>query len=101
MKPNNANSPMMSMVLIHHQKPTVRCMSVLSPFLRHVNPGTLAIVMFVALALLNPSRGKDTETGGSPLTGVTKTEEARSSAAEIQAYEFVAKDFGNKGASNR
>ncbi len=72
-------------------------MSVLSPFLRHLNPGTLAIVMFVALALLSTSRGKETETGGSPLTEVTKTEKARS----IQAYEFIAKDFGNKGAPNR
>ena len=101
MKPDNANSHMMSVVLIHHQKPTVRCMSVLSPFLRHLNPGTLAIVMFVALALLSTSRGKETETGGSPLTEVTKTEEARSSAAKIQAYKFIAKDFGNKGAPNR
>jgi hypothetical protein len=101
MKPNRKTSHMMSTAFVHHQKPTVRCMSVLSPFLRHLNPGTLAIVMFVALALLSTSRGKETETGGSPLTEVTKTQKARSSAAEIQAYEFIAKDFGNKGAPNR
>jgi hypothetical protein len=57
--------------------------------------------MFVALALLSTGRGKETETGGSPLTEVTKTEKARFSAAEVQAYEFIAKDFGNKGAPIR
>jgi hypothetical protein len=75
-------------------------MSILSPFLRNLNPGTLAIMMFVALALLSTIRGKETETGGSPLTEVTKTEEVRSSA-EIEGYKFIAKDFGNKVAPTR
>jgi hypothetical protein len=34
----------------------------LSAFLRHLNMGTLALALFVALALLNPVRGKEPET---------------------------------------
>ncbi len=45
-----------------YRKPAIRCVTVLTPFLRHLNPGTLALVMFVALALLNSTRGKDAET---------------------------------------
>ena len=52
----------MSASPVHYHKPTARCVTVLTPFLRHLNPGTLALVMFVALALLNSTRGKDAET---------------------------------------
>ena len=55
----------MSVVPIHYQKRTVRCVSVLSPFLRHLNTGTLALFMFVALAFLTNIRGKETETKAS------------------------------------
>jgi hypothetical protein len=51
-----------------------KCVSVLSPFLRHLNMGTLALVMFVALALLIATRGKDSETRRSAPTKATKTE---------------------------
>jgi hypothetical protein len=65
---------MMSASFVHHQKPNARLMSVLSPFLRHLNPGTLALIMFVAFALLSTTRGKDAETRESALAGTTKSE---------------------------
>jgi plastocyanin len=51
----------MSASFVHHQKPPARCFSVISPFLRHLNTGTLAFILFVAFALLSTTRGKDSE----------------------------------------
>ena len=62
MKPNHKRSHMISASFVHHQKAPERCFSVLSPFLRHLNMGTLAFIMFLALALLNTTRGTETET---------------------------------------
>lgn len=59
---------------IHYQKRTVRCASVIAPFLRRLNTGTLAFVLFVALALLNTMRGKEPETRESAPARATKTE---------------------------
>jgi plastocyanin len=59
--------------LSHYQKRTARCVTVLSPFLRHVNTRTLAFVMFVAFALLSSTRGKDSKTRRSAPTKATKT----------------------------
>jgi hypothetical protein len=39
-----------------------RNVSVISPFRRNINAGNLAIVLFVALAVLSTMRGKETET---------------------------------------
>jgi Icc protein len=58
----------------HYRKPATRCVTVLSPFLRHVNTGTLAFVLFVALALLSTTRGKEPETRESAPAKATKTE---------------------------
>jgi plastocyanin len=57
----------------HYHKPT-RCVSVLSPFLGHVNTGTLALVMFVAVALLNTTHGKNSEPRESIPPKAAKTE---------------------------
>jgi len=57
-----------------YRKPTARCASVLSPFLKHLNTGTLAFVMFVALALLSSTHGKDSETRESAPAKATKSE---------------------------
>ncbi len=46
----------------HYRKPTTTCVTVLTPLLRHLNTGTLAFMMFVALALLSNTRGKEAET---------------------------------------
>jgi hypothetical protein len=59
---------------VHHQKPPARCVSVLSPFLRHLNTGTLAFTMFVALALLSNIRGKEAETRESEPVRTTNSE---------------------------
>jgi plastocyanin len=64
----------MSAPPVHYHKPTARCVSVLTPFLRHVNTGTLAFVLFVALALLSTMRGKEPETTESVPAKATKTE---------------------------
>jgi plastocyanin len=49
----------------HYQKPATRRVTVLTPFLRHLNTGTLAFFMLVALAALTNVRGKDGETKAS------------------------------------
>jgi hypothetical protein len=64
----------MSASPVHYQQRTARSVSVLSPFLRHVNTGTLAFIMFVALALLSTTRGKETEIKESAPPGTTKSE---------------------------
>ena len=43
-------------------KHNLKADSILTSFLRHLNTGTLAFVMFVSLAVLSPSRGTDFET---------------------------------------
>ena len=58
----------------HYRKPATRCVTVLTPFLRHLNTGTLAFVLFVALALLSTMRGKEPETRESAPAKATKTE---------------------------
>jgi len=96
MKPNCKTHHTMSTDFVHHQKSTARCVAALSPFIRHLNAGTLAIAMFVAFALLSTSRGKEIETRGSRFSEVTKTEEVRSSVAETQATNSLPKISGIK-----
>jgi len=57
-----------------YRKPATRCVTVLTPFLRHLNTGTLALVMFVALALLSNTHGKEAETRESAPDKVTTSE---------------------------
>ena len=64
----------MSASPIHYPKPTTRCVTVLTPFLRHLNTGTLAFIMFVALALLSNTRGKEAETRELAPVETTKSE---------------------------
>ena len=66
----------MSASPVHRQKHTTKCATVLSPFLRHVNTGTLAFVMFVALAFLSSTHGKNRQTRESAPSKATKTEVA-------------------------
>jgi hypothetical protein len=98
----------MSASPVHYHKPTARCVSVLSPFLRHLNTGTLAFALFVALALLNPVRGKEPETRESAHARDTEPELAIEGGdtslpprREIQGHKFNPKDFGNKSAPYR
>ena len=59
---------------VHRQKHATKCVTVLSPFPRHVNTGALAFVMFVALAFLSSTNGKNPETRASASSKSTKTE---------------------------
>ncbi len=61
---------------LHHQKHTARRVSVLCPLLKHLNTGTLAFAMFVAVALLSSTHGKDFETRPSAHVKAIKTEVA-------------------------
>ena len=58
----------------HYRKPATRCVTVLTPFLRHLNTGTLAFFMLVALASLTSMRGKEAETKASIPVKASKTE---------------------------
>src|SRR5438874_12394874 len=58
----------------HYRKPATRCVTALTPFLRHLNTGTLAFVLFVALALLSTTRGMEPETRESHLAKITNSE---------------------------
>ena len=58
----------------HYRKPATRCVTVLTPFLRHLNTGTLAFALVIALALLTSIRSNEAETKGPPLPQNTKTD---------------------------
>ncbi|HEV3147867.1 MAG TPA: cupredoxin domain-containing protein [Chthoniobacterales bacterium] len=58
---------------VHHQKHTARRVSAVSPILKHLNTGTLAFAMFVALALLSSTHGKDFQTRDPAPVTTTKT----------------------------
>jgi plastocyanin len=57
-----------------YRKPATRRVSVLTPSIRHVNTATLAFVMFVAVALLSSTHGKNSETREPASFKPTKTE---------------------------
>jgi plastocyanin len=58
----------------HYRKPATKCVTTLTPFLRHLNTGTLAFVLLVALACLPNMRGKEAETKASIPGKASKTE---------------------------
>jgi plastocyanin len=86
MKPKYRKAVMLASP-IHYQKRTARSVSVTSPFLRHLNTGTLALVLFVALAVLSTMRGKEPATRESAPAKATKTEIA------IDNFSFSPKTF--------
>jgi plastocyanin len=75
----------MSASPIHYQKR--RSLSVISPFLRHLNTGTLACVIFVAFALLGSIRGKESEVREPASAKASKTE------VLIDSFSFSPKTF--------
>src|SRR6266436_5894257 len=77
----------MSASPVPYRKPTARCVSVVSPLLRHLNTGTLAFFMLVALALLTTMRGKEPETRDSAPAIATETE------VVIDNFSFSPKTF--------
>ena len=64
----------MSTLPSHYRKPATGCMTVLTPFLRHLNTGTLAFFLLVALASLTNMRGKEAETKASIPVKASRTE---------------------------
>jgi plastocyanin len=70
-----------------YRKPATRCVTVLTPFLRHLNTGTLACVMFVAFALLSSIRGKESEVREPASAKATKIE------VVIDNFSFSPKTF--------
>ena len=85
LKPNREKTDLLFACPVHHQKHTIRRVSVLSPLLKHVNTGTLAFAMFVGLALLSSpvvahqfafTQSRDSQTRESTPVKATKTEVA-------------------------
>ena len=64
----------MSASPILYRKSTTRCVTILTPFLRHLNTGSLAFFLLVALASLTTIRGKEAETKTSIPVKATKAE---------------------------
>ena len=64
----------MSTLPFHYRKPATGCMTVLTPFLRRLNTGTLAFFLLVALASLTNMRGKEAETKASIPVKASRTE---------------------------
>jgi plastocyanin len=70
-----------------YRKPTTKCVTVLTPLLRHLNTGTLAFFMLVALASLTNMRGKEAETKASIPVKASKAE------VVIDNFSFSPKTF--------
>ena len=62
--------------LLPHRKDTARRVSAPYPLLKHLNTGTLAFAMFVAVGPLSSTHGKDSETRASAPVKAIKTEVA-------------------------
>jgi hypothetical protein len=73
MKPNHPNNHTMSASSVEYQKLPAGCIRVLSPFLRQLNTRSLALILFLAFALLSTTRGKEAETRESASAGSTKS----------------------------
>jgi plastocyanin len=58
----------------HSPRSVAKCVAVITPFLRHLNTGTLAIFLFVALAALTSIPGREVESKGSTPIEVSKNE---------------------------
>jgi hypothetical protein len=58
---------------VHHHKQPQWWLAPLSPFLKHVNMRTLALLMFLGVALLNTTDGKDAQTKD-PTAGISNRE---------------------------
>jgi len=74
LKPNRRKAHIMTTSPAYYPRSATKCATVLTPFLRHLNTGTLAILLFVALAALTSIRGREVETKGSIPIEVGKNE---------------------------
>ena len=62
LKPNRRKTYIMTTSPAYYPRSATKCATVLTPFLRHLNTGTLAILLFVALAALTSIPGREVET---------------------------------------
>jgi plastocyanin len=74
LKPNRRKTHIMTTSPSHYPRSATKCVNILTPFLRHLNTGTLAIFLFVALASLTSLRGREVETKGSTPVEADKNE---------------------------
>ena len=87
LKPKRRKTHIMTTSLAYYPRSATKCATVLTPFLRHLNTGTLAILLFVALAALTSIPGREVETKRSiPV-------EADKKAIAIANFNFSAKMF--------
>jgi len=87
LKPKRRKTHIMTTSSAYYPRSATKCATVLTPFLRHLNTGTLAILLFVALAALTNIRGREVEAKGSiPV-------EADKKAIAIANFNFSAKMF--------
>jgi hypothetical protein len=73
MKTDNRLSGRMPASGVHDQKQPKCWLAPVTPFVKHVNMRTLALLMFFGVALLNTSDGKDAQTK-EPAAGISNTE---------------------------
>jgi hypothetical protein len=73
MKTDNRLSRRIPASGVHDHKQPQWWLAPLSPFLKHVNMRTLALLMFFGVALLNTTDGKDAQTK-EPAAGISNTE---------------------------
>ena len=74
LKANRRKTQIMTTSPAYYPRSASKCVTVLTPFLRHLNTGTLAILLFVALAALTSIPGREVETKGSIPIEVGKNE---------------------------
>ena len=74
LKPTRRKTHIMTTSPAYYPRSATKCATVLTPFLRHLNTGTLAILLFVALAALTSIPGREVETKGSIPIEVGKNE---------------------------
>ena len=87
LKPKHRKTHIMTTSPVYYPRSATKCATVLTPFLRHLNTGTLAILLFVALAALTSIPGREVETKRSiPV-------EADKKAIAIANFNFSAKMF--------
>ena len=96
MKTDNRLSRRIPASGVHDHKQPQWWLAPLSPFLKHVNMRTLALLMFFGVALLNTTDGKDAQTD-KPTVGVTNTEprdndyQGASAAAPLILWQLTAR----------
>src|SRR6266481_8854783 len=73
-KPKRQKTHIMTTSPAYYPRSATKCVTVLTPFLRHLNTGTLAIFLFVALASLTSIHGREVEPKGSIPIEVGKNE---------------------------